>query len=109
MPEDLFSLLTFNTSAPRSLQHLCRWNLLQWLKPRAHVKVPLLGLPTRLTDYLLLQDLADLNREVAGQLRPQPADFCYWHRTFGTTREKSLCSSVCDCDPSGLGFVCKLA
>ena len=106
LPEELATLLSTKISLPSSLQHLCRWNLLQCLKPRAHVKVPLLGLPERLQKYLLLDDLVELNRAFAHRLKPNPEDFCRWHQEDMSDSINQCPSIVCECDPSGLGFVC---
>lgn len=107
MPLDLYHTLMFYTSSPRPLQHLCRHVLMKYLKPRPHTKVPKLGLPKRLQDYLLLEDLMEINREGARNFKFQKEMFCFFHRSVDPVLDKKPSCKGCPCDPSGVLFACK--
>ncbi|KAL0966222.1 hypothetical protein UPYG_G00292510 [Umbra pygmaea] len=53
--QGFYESLSYLQNTPRSLQHLARWNLRNFLQGRVHEVVPKLQLPTFIKNYLLLE------------------------------------------------------
>ena len=60
IPNAIFQLLREKSTTPSCLSQLCRTCILSQLGQKAKEKVPLIGLPKRLQDYLNLDDIENL-------------------------------------------------